>query len=64
MKVLSLYLSSIQRRLLMVNGGMCSVISKKKKTLNSCLNKENLHLMDLQKVMEVTSTKTLYVAKN
>ena len=26
----------------MVNGGMCSVNSKKKKTLNSCLNKENL----------------------
>ena len=48
----------------MVNGGMYSVNSKKKKTLNSCLNKENLHLMDLQKVMEVTSTKTLCVAKN
>ena len=43
----------------MVNGGMFSVHSKMKKTLNSCLNKENLHLRDFQKVMEV---KTLYVA--
>ena len=48
----------------MVNGGMFSVHSKKKKILNSYLNKENLHLRDLLKVMEVTSTKTLCLAKN
>ena len=61
MKVPSLYLSSMQMRLLMVNGGMYSVNSKMKKTLNSCLNEENLHSRDLQKVMEVIS-KTLYLA--
>ena len=48
----------------MVNGGMFSVHSKKKKTRISCLNKENLHLRDLLKVMGVTSTKTLCLAKN
>lgn len=64
MKVLSLYLSSDQRRSLMVNGGMFSVHSKKKKTRISCLKKENLHLRDLLKVMGVTSTKTLCLAKN
>ena len=35
----------------MVNGGMYSVNTKMKKTQNFCLNKENLHLRDLQKVM-------------
>ena len=64
MKVPSLYLSSMQMRFLMVNGGIYSVNTKIRKTLNSCLNKENLHLRDLQKVMEVTSTKILCVAKN
>ena len=49
---------------LKVKVGMCSVNSKKKKTRISCLNKENLHLRDLLKVMGVTSTKTLCLAKN
>ena len=51
MKVPNLYLSSIQSSSLMVNGGMYSVNTKMKKTQNFCLNKENLHLRDLQKVM-------------